>query len=146
MVPQPMMTTKVVLCAITDPMAPIVVSAALGLSMSVRSDGSALACPQTRLQNNIKKPNIYMDGTICYAYLTTSGQSKSTEEPLSHEQWRGAMNDEYQALLKNQTWHLVPPNRATNVIDYKWVYKIKRKQDGSIDRYKVRLVAKGFKQ
>jgi hypothetical protein len=37
-------------------------------------------------------------------------------------------------------------SEGTNVIDYKWVYKIKRKSDGSLDRYKTRLVAKGFKQ
>jgi hypothetical protein len=47
---------------------------------------------------------------------------------------------------KNKTWHLVPRKEAKNVIDSKWVYKIKRNADGSIDRYETRLVAKGFKQ
>jgi hypothetical protein len=56
------------------------------------------------------------------------------------------MDDEYGALLKNETWHLVLPKQGANVIDCKWVYKIKRKVDGTIDRYKVRLAAKGFKQ
>jgi histone deacetylase 1/2 len=56
------------------------------------------------------------------------------------------MDCEYTTLLKNNTWHLVPPAHKKNVIDCKWVYKIKRKPDGSIDRYKARLVAKGFKQ
>uniref|UniRef100_A0A8R7UR21 Reverse transcriptase Ty1/copia-type domain-containing protein n=1 Tax=Triticum urartu TaxID=4572 RepID=A0A8R7UR21_TRIUA len=56
------------------------------------------------------------------------------------------MDEEYQALMKNKTWHLVPANSGKNIIDCKWVYRIKKKADGSIDRYKARLVAKGFKQ
>lgn len=50
------------------------------------------------------------------------------------------------SLKKNETWNLepLPPNRQA--IDCKWVYKIKRKPNGSIDRYKVRLCAKGFLQ
>jgi hypothetical protein len=56
------------------------------------------------------------------------------------------MDEEYRALMKNNTWHLVSPSSASNIIDCKWVFKIKRKHDGSVERYKVRLVAKGFKQ
>jgi hypothetical protein len=56
------------------------------------------------------------------------------------------MDGEYDALEKNQTWHLVPPEGIKNVIDCKWVYKVKRKADDSFDRNKARLVAKGFKQ
>jgi hypothetical protein len=42
------------------------------------------------------------------------------------------MDNEYLALQKNKTWHLVPPKPKVNIIDCKWVYKIKRKPDGSI--------------
>lgn len=56
------------------------------------------------------------------------------------------MQEEINALHRNETWHLVPPNKGVNVIDCKWVYKVKKKADGSIDRYKARLVPKGFKQ
>jgi histone deacetylase 1/2 len=56
------------------------------------------------------------------------------------------MNDEFDALMQNNTWRLVPPSCGNNIIDSRWVYKVKRKADGSIDRYKARLVAKGFKQ
>jgi hypothetical protein len=56
------------------------------------------------------------------------------------------MNEEFDALMQNNTWRLVPPRRGNNIIDCRWVYKVKRKADGSIDRYKARLVAKGFKQ
>jgi hypothetical protein len=55
------------------------------------------------------------------------------------------MDSEFSALTGNQTWHLVPSASDRNLIDCKWVYKIKRKVDGSIDRYKAHLVAEGFK-
>lgn len=41
---------------------------------------------------------------------------------------------------------MVPSQQGKNVIDCKWVFKIKRKSNWTIDRYKARLVAKGFKQ
>jgi histone deacetylase 1/2 len=56
------------------------------------------------------------------------------------------MQEEFQALIQNKTWHLVPPRDGLNIIDCKWVFKLKHKPDGSIDRYKAHLVAKGFKQ
>jgi histone deacetylase 1/2 len=56
------------------------------------------------------------------------------------------MDEEYNALLENKTWHLIPTSTNKNVINCKWVYRIKRKADGTIDRYKACLVAKGFKQ
>jgi hypothetical protein len=56
------------------------------------------------------------------------------------------MDEEFAALMKNKTWRLVPPHSGKNIIDCRWIYKVKRKSDGSIDRYKARVVAKGFKQ
>lgn len=56
------------------------------------------------------------------------------------------MHGEYDALLHNKTWHLVPPQPGQNIIDCKWAYKVKQKSNGTIDRYKAHLVAKGFKQ
>jgi hypothetical protein len=48
--------------------------------------------------------------------------------------------------MKNKTWHLVPPSPDRNLIECKWVCKIKRKADDTIDHYKARLIVKGFKQ
>ncbi|CAN6715092.1 unnamed protein product [Malus baccata var. baccata] len=56
------------------------------------------------------------------------------------------MVDEFNALLKQGTWTLVPPIPNINTVGCKWVFKLKRKSDGSIERYKGRLVAKGFHQ
>jgi hypothetical protein len=65
---------------------------------------------------------------------------------LSTPTCKAAMNDEYNALMRNKTWRLVPPQSNRNVIDCKWIYKVKHKTDGHLDCYKARLVAKGFKQ
>jgi len=56
------------------------------------------------------------------------------------------MDQEFNALLQNQTWCLVPPTESMNIIGCKWVFRTKRKADGSVERYKARLVAKGFNQ
>ncbi|XP_043700135.1 uncharacterized mitochondrial protein AtMg00820-like [Telopea speciosissima] len=82
--------------------------------------------------------------------LTTA--SITQEEPTCFSQanklpeWRAAMAEEFNALLRNGTWSLVPRDPAMNLIGCKWVYRIKRKADGSLERYKARLVAKGFHQ
>ena len=51
------------------------------------------------------------------------------------------MESEYNSLLENNTWDLVPPPENKNVIGSKWVYKVKRKADGSFERFKARLVS-----
>ena len=56
------------------------------------------------------------------------------------------MSEEYNALLHNSTWDLIPFHPSQNIIGCKWVFRIKRNPDGSIARYKARLVAKGFHQ
>ncbi|GKD84096.1 retrovirus-related pol polyprotein from transposon TNT 1-94, partial [Tanacetum coccineum] len=60
--------------------------------------------------------------------------------------WRQAMKEEYDALMKNGTWSLVPRAFNTNIVDGKWVYMLKRDKNGAITRYKARFVAKGFRQ
>jgi hypothetical protein len=114
-------------------------------SMSTSTAMPDVQRPKTQLQGGICKLKIYTDGTIKYSFLAASGEPRNLDEALQDSNWKEAMQAEY-SLMKNKTWHLVPPQRGTNVIDCKWVYKIKRKQDGSLDRYKARLVAKGFKQ
>ncbi|KAE8732031.1 hypothetical protein F3Y22_tig00002237pilonHSYRG00018 [Hibiscus syriacus] len=60
--------------------------------------------------------------------------------------WRDAMNQELQAMESLETWSIVPLPEGKKPIDCKWVYRIKHNTDGSVDRYKTRLVAKGFTQ
>ncbi|KAK9098456.1 hypothetical protein Syun_025501 [Stephania yunnanensis] len=70
----------------------------------------------------------------------------STTIALKDPKWREAMEKEYQALMKIGIWSLVPPTSNQNVMGNKWIFSIKRNSNGSINRYRARLVAKGFKQ
>jgi hypothetical protein len=54
------------------------------------------------------------------------------------------MQEEYNSLLENQTWDLVPLPSGRKLVRCRWVYKTKSAMDGKINRYKARLVAKGF--
>lgn len=51
------------------------------------------------------------------------------------------MQDEYNALKAQGTWQLIPPPLDRSIIGSKWVYKIKKNPDGSVSRYKPRLMA-----
>ena len=119
-----------------------------GLSMVTDSVSSSIpARPSTRLSQGITQPKVRTDGTVRWCMIAdTSEEPATVGEALQSEHWVSAMNSEFQALQRNKTWHLVPLKSGKNLIDCKWVYKVKRKADGSIDRYRARLVAKGFKQ
>ena len=56
------------------------------------------------------------------------------------------MADKYNALIRNNTWTLVPFTKGMNVVDKKWVFQLKYNPDGGIQRYKAKLVTKGFQQ
>lgn len=57
-----------------------------------------------------------------------------------------AMHDEYNALIKNETWDLVPRPPYVNVIRFMWIFKHKEKFDGSFERHKALLVGDGAGQ
>ncbi|CAM8889824.1 unnamed protein product [Rhodiola kirilowii] len=56
------------------------------------------------------------------------------------------METEINAMQKNNTWIITDLPSGKHVVGSKWIYRFKRKSDGSIERYKARLVARGFTQ
>jgi len=62
------------------------------------------------------------------------------------ENWKAAISEEYNALMKNETWSLTDLPANKKAIRCKWVFKTKTDHMGNIVRYKARLVAKDCAQ
>lgn len=56
------------------------------------------------------------------------------------------MKSEYNSHMENGTWVLVNRPKDKRILPNRWIFKIKRNQDGTVDRYKARLVAGGHRQ
>jgi hypothetical protein len=68
------------------------------------------------------------------------------EDVVLKKQWKEAMIEEHQSIMKNDVWEIVPRPKEKSIVTSKWVYKIKHAADGSMDKYKARFVARGFSQ
>ncbi|KAK2420319.1 putative mitochondrial protein [Trifolium repens] len=78
--------------------------------------------------------------------LVTHIEPKGVKQALQSSHWLAAMKEEYDALLRNKTWTLVPPPTHKQPIGCKWVFRVKENPDGTIQKHKAKLVAKGFHQ
>lgn len=110
--------------------------------------GEGNTASETRLRSGrISKP----PGEWWKALTATTKpiEPSSYEEALTSQDsdlWQVAMTEEVNALLANNTWELGKPPAGIKPIPVKWVYKIKYDGLGNIERYKARLVVKGFRQ
>lgn len=103
-----------------------------------------LTSSTTNSANELVKPgNINM---ALAATCTPIPEPKTIKTALKHLEWLHAMHEELTALHANNTWVLVPRPTNVNVVRSKWVFRVKYIENGSLDRYKARLVVKGFTQ
>ncbi|CAL1377767.1 unnamed protein product [Linum trigynum] len=82
-----------------------------------------------------------------YSLAVTNLQEPQTfDQAMLEECWREAVREELRALIANHTWDIVDCPVGKKLIGNKWIFKIKLLADGSIERFKARLVAQGFTQ
>jgi len=82
----------------------------------------------------------------CLTSILTEFEPTSYTQVVTQLKWRQAMGCEFDALMGNGVWSLGPRPHDKHVVRNKWVFEIKRHLDGSIERYKARLMANGFDQ
>jgi Reverse transcriptase (RNA-dependent DNA polymerase) len=80
------------------------------------------------------------------AQLSSESVPERLEEACKEKKWIEAMNSEMNALEKNKTWDLVDLPKGKKSVGCKWVYSIKYNEKGIVERYKARLVEKGYTQ
>uniref|UniRef100_A0ACD6APZ5 Uncharacterized protein n=2 Tax=Avena sativa TaxID=4498 RepID=A0ACD6APZ5_AVESA len=109
-----------------------------------------------------KPPNWYRDehdiaNYVSYTSLSTNYMAfiaslQSVEIPRDWKvakqdpKWREAMIEELNALERNKTWELVHLPAGKRAVGCKWIYTVKQNPEGKIERYKARLVARGYSQ
>lgn len=102
--------------------------------------------PITRSQNNIFKPKTPFSLNVSKHPIPPALEPTCVSQAIKDSHWREAMDTEFNAIIRNGTWDLVSNDGSKNLVGCKWVFRIKRHPDGSINRYKARLAAKGFHQ
>ncbi|XP_074580864.1 uncharacterized protein LOC141837341 [Curcuma longa] len=86
------------------------------------------------------------DDPLIHFALFSDCDPTTFESAVKDAKWRKAMDDEIEAIERNNTWELTDLPKGHKTIGVKWVFKTKIKENGEVDKYKARLVAKGYKQ
>lgn len=86
---------------------------------------------------------------VQFAGLAAGADPRTFKEAMNvpdAKHWLKAANEEIMSLMVNKTWEIVPLPPGKKAIGSGWVFKVKRNSDGTIERYKGRVVAKGYSQ
>ncbi|KAL0641361.1 hypothetical protein Bca4012_102705 [Brassica carinata] len=82
-----------------------------------------------------------------YAFMVSLDESyvpRSYEEAMVIQEWRDSVNDEADAMIRNDTWYESELPKGKRAVSSRWIFTIKYLPNGQIDRRKTRLVARGF--
>jgi hypothetical protein len=114
-------------------------------SSSTPSSASSLE-GQKRMRNldELYDATQVMEDTTLF-YFFADNDPLSFNEAVIEEKWIEAMDEEIHAIEKNDTWKLTYLPENKKAIGVKWVYKTKKNAKGKVQRYKARLMAKGYK-
>lgn len=99
---------------------------------------------QLRDRKQLKPPERLIE--LCIAEIVEPEHYYEAMKSENASEWQAAMDEEIKSLSDNNTWYLTDLPEGRRAIANKWVYKVKYHANGDVDRYKARLVVKGFSQ
>ena len=71
-------------------------------------------------------------------------EPSSFEEAVQEPTWVDAMVEEYDSIVRNSAWEIVPRTVGKSVVGSRWIYKVKQAANGRVEKYKERFVSQGF--
>jgi hypothetical protein len=105
-------------------------------------DGEKYGVPEGT-SRQVKRPKLFSSYTTLMCDLLEE-EPTCSEEAIQRKEWADAMTEEYQSIMKNEVWEIVPISKNKDGVSYKWLFKIKHDVNGSIEKYKARFVARDF--
>ena len=99
-----------------------------------------------------KLDNAYFDGVKLFISAATShGEPCTYAKAVHHDNpdsphWIEAVEAELKSLQDHGVWEYIPRPEGKHIVSCKWVWRVKVKEDGSVEHYKAHLVARGFTQ
>ena len=116
-------------------------------------DNKESTVTEERTEPTVRRYNCEMSRPDYYGIwvnsVNTITEPLIVKEALSSsekENWKGAMQAEFESLHSNKVWDLVLPLKDRKVINSKWVFKCKLGENGLVECYKARLFAQGYSQ
>jgi hypothetical protein len=113
-------------------------------SRELIQDGEKYGVPEGT-KRHVKKPKPFSSYMALMCDLLEK-EPTCFEEAIKNKEWVDAMTEEYQSIVKNDVWEIVPRLNRKDVVSSRWIFKIKHVVDVSIEKYKARFVAHGFSQ
>ena len=116
------------------------------LNMPIAWRKGVRSCTQHPIGNFISYDKLSPTFRAFTSKITKIQVPRDIQEAFKYPKWKAAVDEEVQALAKNGTWEITDLLRGKKPVGCKWIFTVKYKVDGNVDRYKSRLVAKGFTQ
>lgn len=114
------------------------------LPIALRKDSRK--CVNYPLSNYASTQKLSPAFSTLTSHLSSITIPKGRQDVMLVPEWREALLEELRALEKNDTWEVIQLPKRKKTVGCKWIFTVKYKADGTLDRNKTRLVAKGFTQ
>ncbi|CAN1141771.1 Retrovirus-related Pol polyprotein from transposon TNT 1-94 [Linum perenne] len=116
------------------------------LDLPIATRKAVRACTRHPISKYVSYAKLSSHYKTFVSRLTNQFVPRNIMEALKDANWSSAVDEEMRALQDNNTWSIVSLPEGKKSVGCKWVFTVKCNTDGSIERYKARLVARGFTQ